>query len=58
MENPSDLKKIILETLRECSLEVDIRLGLVKIRLFDNERNILLEGSEYLPDRDLPDREA
>ena len=49
MEKPSDLKKIILETLRECSLEVYICKGLVKVRLFDKEGNILLEGSDCLP---------
>ena len=52
MENPSDLKKIILETLKECILDVEIWRGLVKVRLFDKELNLLLEGSDYLPDKE------
>ena len=52
MEKPSDLKKIILETLRECSLEVYIWKGLVQVRLFDKEGNLLLGDSDNLPDRE------
>jgi hypothetical protein len=52
MTSPSDLKKIILETLKECYLDVEIWKGSVKVRLYDKEKNLLLEGSDYLPDNE------
>jgi len=57
MDNLSDLKKIILETLKECRLsmqviEPDCRHSFnicLKITLEDKDGNVLLEDYDNLP---------